>query len=246
MLLGVLLLIAWLFKQPAVKGKIGELFVSFCLKFWLDPKMYRVCNNVMIPDDKGGTTQIDHIVFSQYGIFVVETKNMKGWIWGNAEQAEWTQQIFKVKHPFQNPFRQNYKHIKCLTALTGLPEDVFVHIIAFVGDCTIKRREKLPETLVTGGLSMAKVIKSYRELRLDLGELEAAMSTLGEGKVANSRQNQKDHISHVRAIIQEKSVSPEPLCPKCGSPMVLRTAKSSGNSFWGCSAFPQCRGIRQV
>lgn len=245
MLLGVLLLIAWLFKQPAVKGKIGELFVSFCLKFWLDSKTYRVCNNVMIPDDNGGTTQVDHIVFSQYGIFVVETKNMKGWIWGNARQAEWTQQIFRVKHKFQNPFRQNYKHIKCLAALTELPEDVFVHIIAFVGDCTIKKRDELPETLVTGGLSMAKAIRSYRELRLDREELVIAMSMLCEGKIANFRQNQKDHILHVKAIIQEKSGSPEPLCPKCGSPMVLRTAKSSGNSFWGCSTFPQCRGMRQ-
>lgn len=38
-----------------------------------------------------------------------------------------------------------------------------------------------------------------------------------------------------------------PACPRCGSPMIKRTAKSGsnvGNTFWGCSTFPACRGIR--
>lgn len=37
-----------------------------------------------------------------------------------------------------------------------------------------------------------------------------------------------------------------PICPRCSSPMVKRTAKKgklAGNKFWGCSRFPQCRGI---
>ena len=35
-------------------------------------------------------------------------------------------------------------------------------------------------------------------------------------------------------------------CPKCGSTMVKRIAKqgaNAGKAFWGCSDFPQCRGI---
>lgn len=40
----------------------------------------------------------------------------------------------------------------------------------------------------------------------------------------------------------------EPLCPLCRLPMIIRTAKRGGNagkSFWGCSGFPGCRGIRE-
>lgn len=39
------------------------------------------------------------------------------------------------------------------------------------------------------------------------------------------------------------------LCPKCGSLMVMRTARQGvnvGKSFWGCPKFPQCRGIAQI
>ena len=73
-ILGIALLVAWIFKQPAVKGKWGEWLVALCLKLGLDKNTYRVLNNVMIPDDVGGTTQIDHIVLAPYGIFVIETK----------------------------------------------------------------------------------------------------------------------------------------------------------------------------
>lgn len=37
-----------------------------------------------------------------------------------------------------------------------------------------------------------------------------------------------------------------PACPKCGSPMVLRTARrgpSAGSAFWGCPNYPRCRGV---
>lgn len=40
-----------------------------------------------------------------------------------------------------------------------------------------------------------------------------------------------------------------PRCPKCGAPMVLRTAKrgrNAGKSFLGCRNFPKCRGILPV
>ncbi|MEG2076199.1 MAG: nuclease-related domain-containing protein, partial [Victivallaceae bacterium] len=75
-----MLLVAWIFKQPAVKGKFGEWLVALCLKLGLDKNKYRILNNVMISDNADGTTQIDHVVLSPFGIFVIETKNMKGWI----------------------------------------------------------------------------------------------------------------------------------------------------------------------
>ncbi|PFC06082.1 nuclease-related domain-containing protein, partial [Bacillus cereus] len=62
----------------------------------------------------GDTTQIDHIVIAETGVFVVETKNYEGWIYGNEKAARWTQGIFRKKSSFQNTFRQNYKHIKAI------------------------------------------------------------------------------------------------------------------------------------
>lgn len=60
--------------------------------------------------------------------------------------------------------------------------------------------------------------------------------------VATSRSVEKTQDT---PVLQAEAA--EPVCPKCGSPMILRTAKSGahkGNQFWGCSNYPDCRGIR--
>lgn len=100
----VIYLIILILKSPTIKGKFGESLVSFCLDKYLDKSKYRIFNDVMISDNMGGTTQIDHIVLSKYGIFVVETKNYKGWIYGDAKSRTWTQVIYRKKTKFQNPF----------------------------------------------------------------------------------------------------------------------------------------------
>lgn len=48
--------------------------------------------------------------------------------------------------------------------------------------------------------------------------------------------------------VQSESTT-TPTCPKCGAPMVLRTATkgvNAGNQFWGCSKYPVCKGIVTV
>ena len=85
-----------------------------------------------------GTTQIDHIIVSKYGIFVVETKNMNGWIFGSERQKMWTQQIYRHKTKFQNPLHQNYKHVKTLENALDIEPEKIVSVIVFVGEATFK------------------------------------------------------------------------------------------------------------
>lgn len=61
----------------------------------------------------------------RYGIFVIETKNYKGWIYGSERDRQWTQVIYKRKERFQNPLRQNCRHTKVLSELTGIPHNLF-------------------------------------------------------------------------------------------------------------------------
>ena len=241
-----MLLVAWIFKQPAVKGKFGEWLVALCLKLGLDKNKYRILNNVMISDNADGTTQIDHVVLSPFGIFVIETKNMKGWIFGDRKSEKWTQQIFKCKNQFQNQFRQNYKHIMCLADLTGLQKENFTHIIVFVGDCQIKTRDKLPESLVTGGISLLNYIKSFSIEQFAADDLDNIQASILSGKISNTFQNKKAHVAHVKEIVETKALMSDPFCPKCGGNMILRQAKAganAGNHFWGCANYPRCRGI---
>jgi restriction system protein len=87
-------LLIGLLKSPWAKGHIGELLVRLFARWQLDKQTYRRLHNVTLntPD---GTTQIDHIFISPYGIFVLETKNMSGWIFGSEKQAQWTQKLYK-------------------------------------------------------------------------------------------------------------------------------------------------------
>jgi hypothetical protein len=126
------------------KGIIGEWQVNLLIKFFLDKNEYHLSKNVTLPTDDG-TTQIDHIIVSKYGIFVIETKNMKGWVFGSENQKQWTQQIFKHKSKFQNSLHQNYKHVSTLEACLDAKNDYIFSVIIFIGDSTFKT--KIPENI---------------------------------------------------------------------------------------------------
>ncbi|MCC4270117.1 NERD domain-containing protein [Marinobacter nauticus] len=106
-------------RTPWFKGKAGEAMVNLAAKLFLDKIRYHLIKNVTLPTEDG-TTQIDHIIVSRYGVFVVETKNMKGWNCSSAKQRQWTQKIIKHSRRFQNPPLQNFKHAKTLQNLLGL------------------------------------------------------------------------------------------------------------------------------
>ena len=106
---------------PGGRGDRAEKFVSSNL-LELNPARYKILNDVMLPSrGNAATTQIDHIVVSNHGIFCIETKAHKGWIFGNANQDYWTQVIFRYKGRFYNPLRQNYAHTKAIEDLLGRP-----------------------------------------------------------------------------------------------------------------------------
>ena len=109
----ILFIISFLVKKKYLdKGKLGERSVSKRLKR-LDNNKYKVINDVILKTSRG-TSQIDHLVVSNYGIFVIETKNYQGWIVGSENADNWQQIIYNKKNFFRNPIKQNYGHIKAI------------------------------------------------------------------------------------------------------------------------------------
>lgn len=90
------------------KGQLGEEAFRLTAKLKLHD-CYRIIHDVTLQIDEGGTTQIDHIIVSRYGVFIVETKARSDWIFGSEKQPRWTQQFHNTSNQFQNPLRQNYK-----------------------------------------------------------------------------------------------------------------------------------------
>lgn len=100
-----------------IKGKGAEWRVKRRLN-QLDQKNYKILNDIMLPSEGNtNTTQIDHIVVSNHGIFCIETKAYRGKIYGNAFQEQWTQYLSGKKYQFYNPIRQNYAHTKSVENL---------------------------------------------------------------------------------------------------------------------------------
>ena len=123
--------------------------------------------------------QIDHVFLSPYGIFVLETKNMSGWIFGSEKQAQWTQKLYKRTFKFQNPLRQNYKHLKALEATLGVNPEHLHSVITFVGGSTFKT--EVPAN-VTQGIGFIRYIKSFQQPLFSAAEVDAMLQALQTGR----------------------------------------------------------------
>jgi restriction system protein len=187
-------------KSSWFKGVFGEFIVNFLAKLLLDKKAYHLIKNVTLLT-KDGTTQIDHIIVSVYGIFVIETKNMKGWIFGNPNQRTWTQKIYKHSNKFQNPLHQNYKHVKTLESLLGLKEGQVHSLIVFVGDSTFKT--EMPEN-VRHTRGYIRYIKSKKTCVLSQVEVEEIISKIKIGRLTPSFKTHREHVTHVKNIVSKK------------------------------------------
>lgn len=127
-------------EMPRWIGKIGEKFVTEKL-LELDKTHYKVLNDLLLPSNGSlNTTQIDHVVISNYGIFCIETKTYQGWIFGNVHQKYWTQSIFRYKKRFYNPLLQNYAHIKAVEDLVKdrYPREQILLLVVFHGADKLK------------------------------------------------------------------------------------------------------------
>lgn len=236
-------LLSILGRSARFKGYCGELWIRLTARLFLDPSVYRAFHNVTLPTDDG-STQIDHLFVSQYGVFFVETKNLAGWIFGDEKQAVWTQRLYRKSYKFQNPLRQNYKHIKVLESALDIPDSVFHSVIVFVGNSRLKT---LIPVNVTTASQYVQYIKSHTRELLSTSKVSELAEAIEAGRLQESRATSRAHIKRVRLIRESKES--ERKCHRCGSGMAPRKSRSGsnpGSHFWGCSRYPSCRATAQL
>lgn len=204
----------------------------------LNSNRYQRFHNVILPSSNG-TTQIDHLLVSEFGLFIVETKNLKGWIYESEQARKWTQVLFNKKYSFQNPLRQTYRQKRVLAEFLQVPESTIHTIVYFVGNCKFK--SAMPANVLRKGL--ARYIKRFKKPLLRINTLSRITATLNNHK-STSTLTTRDHLRSLKARHKSKT-----LCPACGSELVLRTAKTgtnAGTQFLGCSSYPKCRFTRKT
>ncbi|NLC44864.1 MAG: NERD domain-containing protein [Clostridiales bacterium] len=237
-LLLALVVIAFIFSLPSVKGYFGELSIRIWLSF-LDKRKYKIINDVMIPSGEDKTAQIDHIVISVYGIFVIETKNYKGWIYGNETSKNWTQVIYKTKNQFYNPILQNKGHVKALKILLSeYPNIKYIPIVVFTSKADFKKLNVSSHVIYS--LWLNRTIKKYTEEYIDSGDIES-ISNLIINANNKDKSARMEHVSRIQVNKENYARAAGSECPWCGELLVERQGKYG--KFTGCENYPKCKFV---
>jgi len=182
-----------------IKGYAGEQFVRFWLSLFLSKKKYQIIHNVTIPS-RDITTQIDHLILSEFGVFVIETKNKSGLIYGGEHDKNWTQKIGRRTHKIQNPIHQNYGHIKALSYQLKVAEKNFHSLVVFVGDAKLR---KVPDNVGNLGQAIA-TIKLQKKSILSQKELEQILHRLLEIRLPPTWKTNREHVRNVKKKYADK------------------------------------------
>lgn len=235
----VAIVLTILYRRPSVKGRRGENRVSATLKYL--PSESRMIDNLVLKT-KDGYTQLDHVVVSHYGLFVIETKNYKGWIFGSETKLHWKQVLYKQSYQFYNPIFQNQSHIRVLRShLPDLYRLPMVSIVVFAGDCKLKIHA--PNEHVIKRRELNSIIKNYSEKNLDNAEIENIYNRL----FALDKSQEYSPAEHKKQIEQNIQQTQQKIytgvCPRCGGTLIERKGKYG--KFYGCSNYPKCRFIHK-
>ena len=231
----LLIYILYRCNKSKIIGVWGEKKVSVLLG--LLGKQYKVYNDVLIKTPNG-TSQIDHIVISEYGIFVIETKNYKGQIYGGAYSEKWIQNIWGHKYDLINPIKQNYAHIHSLKKILPLYSSFqYISIISFSSRAKLK--VKIPDDQnVIYSYQIINKIHSYKDSILNAEHIQKICCSL-EKAMLISVEEKRNHVRYAKSEKSRiESLLKSKICPQCGGTLIKRKGKYG--SFYGCSNFPRC------
>ncbi len=249
-------------------GKFGEYLIYKKLKVF-EKQGAKFLFNTYIPKEHAETTEIDVLMLCSKGIFVFESKNYSGWIFGNEKQKNWYQTLptgkgRSRKESFYNPILQNHSHIRHLEQFLSKPVPMY-SIIVFSERCTLKSVEIQDESVkVINRYDVFNTIsKTLSNLPNDiLNESEITEiyellypytqinESIKEQHIGNIKQKTaaKIQVTANSALTSKETTDDVKICPKCGGQLILRTAKrgeQAGQHFYGCSNFPKCRYIKK-
>lgn len=219
---------------PYVVGKSGEAYTKKELKKLHDE--YLVLNDLFLKNgDK--YCQIDHLIFSKYGIFVIETKQYNGIIEGNSYDKKWSYNYRREKLYVHNPVHQNYGHVLFLANMLNVPIDLFIPIVCI----TSRAKLKIQAKEVVRIYELNKRILSYTEEKnIDY----QVLYNIVKSKRSFNIKEKRKHIQAIKQTKKEKEINEKNKCPKCGHDLVIRNGKQG--QFIGCSNYPKCHYTKNI
>ena len=194
---------------------------------------YKVIHNVLV-EHNGYTHQIDHIVFSKFGIFVIETKQYNGFFTGDKYDKQWVRHLKRKKIYYENPIRQNYGHVMTIIELLNIDKKD-VHNLVYIPSKAKLKINNAPELLRYGQL--INKIYQYTDVVIDnVDELYDELKRIN----IKDKKIRKQHINSIK----KPGINSMTNCPKCGGELIKRNGKYG--EYLGCSNYPKCRYTRNI
>lgn len=220
-------------KSPRFRGIKGERNIRSILGKTQVGKQYVINDYVLFANNR--SCQIDHILINQNGIYIVETKNYSGMIYGNEHQLEWTQVLNygKIKNKFLNPIKQNATHLYNISQLLPKEAPLF-SVVVFIKN-NVKNIEA--ENVIGAG-SLRELIREKRNQTLSIEFMEKCYNILLENRVSIST---KEHIANIKKL--QKDISKN-ICPRCGGNLTIRHGEYG--DFYGCENYPKCKFKKNI
>ncbi len=228
---GVALYFLYTSRASAFKGKYGEHVVAGILGATIPGEQY-IINDLLFKTTNGSSCQIDHIFINKHGIWVIETKNYSGMIYGSQDAQEWTQVLAygKTKNRFYNPVKQNNTHIYHLSEQLH-NKAVFCNVVCFLDNADISH---VNAEHVYSVKELSRIKTATTNITLTEKQMEFFYQKLLSLQ-AKSEVSAEEHIDNIHEM-QDKIA--RGICPRCGAKLVLRTGKSG--QFYGCTSYPNC------
>lgn len=189
--------------ESQIKGEAGEnITASEFERFFNSKSEYKILRNVYLKFNDNDTTEIDIIVISEYGIFVVENKNYRGWIFGSFKDNKWTDSYpTGVKFQFYNPLKQNYTHISILKKyIDEKYHNMIYSYVVFNNECELKKVPYNSEfiKIIKSNQIFNTLSKSLKNKCITADELKRLYNNLNQ--FANISEEEKEkHIEKIRA-----------------------------------------------
>ena len=221
--------------------------VGFAGEYWVQkelnklPGEYLFLSDVMLEID-GKTTQIDHIVFSKYGIFVIETKQRNTYITGNEHDKYWVVKAGRKKHYMYNPIHQNYGHKKAIEKILGLNDNQVIDIVCVSGQANLRiksnkvvRVERLVDRIL---FEKEEKIEDYVSMAHRINAMNIVDKKYRKQHIEDIKENINNNTEELRKEVVMNR------CPRCGNELVIRKGKTG--EFIGCLSFPKCRYTKEI
>ena len=186
-----------LMEKPSYRGWWGEYKVNLMLRLCLSSEYKVFTNAIYRGKRKDESTQIDHVVVSRYGVFVMETKSLKGKVFVEpTDPNAWVQLVGRRKYKLRNPLMQNYAHIKAVQVVTGVHSQKIHSYAVMAGSAQFP--EGMPER-VFKIWPLIRKIQSHRTPVFTRGHTDDICKALRRRRIKGGYWASRRHVERLKA-----------------------------------------------